>query len=67
MIIYVDNNSEPIKLALVFPAEEEKIKQRTLRSGDPCPNCRQAQLDYDGQLNLACPVCAFAAAGACFS
>jgi hypothetical protein len=63
----VDNSSKPDELALVFPAEEEKPKQKALRSGDQCPKCQQARLDYDGQLNLACPACGYAAGGACFS
>jgi hypothetical protein len=36
-----------------------------LRRGDLCPNCRQAQLDYDGLLNLSCPRCSYALGG-CF-
>ncbi len=26
-------------------------------SGDICPACGQARLDFDGMLNLACPHC----------
>lgn len=40
---------------------------KTLRSGDQCPKCKQAQLDYDGLLNLACPGCGYTLTGACFS
>jgi hypothetical protein len=67
MTISVDNRSEFFELALVFPAEEGRPKRSALRSGERCPKCQQAQLDYDGQLNLACPACGFAAAEACFS
>ena len=27
------------------------------RAGELCPKCRQAQLDYNGLLNLVCPHC----------
>jgi hypothetical protein len=37
-----------------------------LRSGDLCPQCRGGRLDYDGMLNLTCPVCAYAVGG-CFT
>ena len=38
-----------------------------LRSGDVCPRCRGERLDYDGLLNLVCPVCGFTPGGGCFS
>jgi hypothetical protein len=63
----VDNNREPGEPALVFPTGEENPKRKALRSSDLCPKCRQARLDYDGQLNLACPACGFAAGVACYS
>lgn len=31
----------------------------TLHSGMLCPVCSQGKLDYDGLLNLTCPVCGF--------
>jgi hypothetical protein len=37
-----------------------------LRSGDLCPNCREATMDYDGLLNLVCPQCGYRHAG-CFT
>ena len=37
-----------------------------LRAGDICPVCREERLDYDGLLNLSCPVCGPAAVG-CFT
>ncbi len=36
------------------------------RSGDHCPRCAQANLDYDGRLNLSCPACGYAVGG-CFT
>lgn len=44
----------------------EKDMRYPLRSGDLCPNCRAARLDYDGLLNLACPQCRYTLGG-CFS
>lgn len=37
-----------------------------IRSGDRCPHCAQANLDYDGMLNLSCPACGYAVGG-CFT
>lgn len=36
------------------------------RSGDMCPKCGEAVLEYDGLLNLACPKCGYAVGG-CFT
>lgn len=38
-----------------------------LRSGDLCPHCRAGRMDYDGMLNLTCPICGFSPGGGCFS
>jgi hypothetical protein len=51
----------PPMVALIESAHIEK--KRELRSGDLCPQCKSARLDYDGLLNLSCPQCGFAAAG----
>ncbi len=45
---------------------EQEHSVRELRSGDLCPKCREALLDYDGLLNLACPGCGYAVGG-CFT
>jgi len=31
----------------------------TVKRGAPCPKCGQAALDYNGLLELECPVCGF--------
>jgi hypothetical protein len=33
------------------------------RSGDICPSCREARLDYNGLLNLGCSKCGYALRG----
>lgn len=43
-------NSEPIRL----------------RAGSLCPHCKTHRLDYDGQINLACPECGVISGG-CFT
>lgn len=37
-----------------------------LHAGDLCPVCGSERLDYDGLLNLTCPVCGPVAVG-CFT
>lgn len=46
--------------------QDESRPQKELRSGDGCPKCGAAVLEYDGLLNLACPHCGFAVGG-CFT
>lgn len=38
-------------------------KHRTVRAGEICPACEQGLLDYDGMLNLVCPICGWTAGG----
>jgi hypothetical protein len=38
-----------------------------VQAGDLCPACQQARLDFDGCLNLVCPVCGFFAGGGGFT
>lgn len=54
-----------IELPQTQPPFDVCLINRSLRSGDLCPQCGQARLDYDGMLNLACPACGFALAGSC--
>lgn len=51
------------EIILILKEEKEEYPKKALRSGDLCPQCGQAQLDYDGMLNLACPQCGFAVGG----
>jgi uncharacterized Zn finger protein (UPF0148 family) len=44
----------------------EKIPARELLAGDLCPACKEAQMDYDGLLNLVCPNCGYTQGG-CFT
>ena len=41
-------------------------KPQRLRAGSLCPYCKAHQLDYDGQINLACPQCGVISGG-CFT
>lgn len=45
---------------------DESHSHKEPRSGDPCPKCGQAVLEYDGLLNLSCPNCGYAVGG-CFT
>jgi hypothetical protein len=58
-------NSAPFVLTtLDTPVNNEPGE--AMKAGDLCPNCHTGQLDYDGCLNLACPVCGYAIGG-CFT
>jgi hypothetical protein len=52
-----------LQIALVEPETAETRPVALLRSGDLCPICQTARLDYDGLLNLACPTCGYALGG----
>lgn len=51
------------ELSLLEPAPACQ-KTVTQRSGADCPSCGQGRLDYNGLLELACPLCGYVAAGA---
>ncbi len=38
---------------------------QSLRPGMTCPRCGTGTIDYDGLLELVCPVCGLKEAGAC--
>lgn len=40
---------------------------RLPRSGDVCPACGAAKLDYDGMLNLVCTRCGYIAGSGCYT
>jgi hypothetical protein len=48
---------EKILLGIEQPAAREV--GIPLHQGGLCPHCRQARLDYNGLLQLACPLCNF--------
>lgn len=56
----------PMELDISSQAENPdscRIRQVELQPGEACPKCHQDRLNYDGLLNLACPVCGFAIGG----
>ncbi|MEW6567474.1 MAG: hypothetical protein AB1449_04775 [Chloroflexota bacterium] len=46
------------------PRRSAKAMQGTPRAGSACPVCRRGTLEYDGCLNLVCPVCGYISTGA---
>lgn len=60
------NRIDPILTPPVIEEEQKDTPTGDLRAGDLCPQCKQAQLDYDGLLNLSCPKCGYAVGG-CFT
>lgn len=60
------NEKESLSLELEAPLEEPGQDHDEIRAGDLCPRCQQAEIDYDGMLNLVCPECGFVLAG-CFT
>lgn len=59
---------EKQEITLNLQTEDEDLsgQQENLKVGDECPKCHQATLDYDGLLNIVCPVCGYTLAG-CFT
>jgi rubredoxin len=43
------------------------VRRSALRCGEPCPACGKGVLDYNGLLDLECPLCGFTqgAGGGC--
>lgn len=39
--------------------------EQGLRPGMTCPRCKQGTIDYNGLLELICPVCGLKETGAC--
>jgi len=48
-----------LELLLMGLNQPERRKTTPLRSGALCPQCGQGQLDYNGLLQLECPLCGF--------
>ena len=61
----VEENSAPFVLTVADLPRSGSLG-KALRLGDLCPKCHTGRLDYDGLLNLACPVCGYAIGG-CFT
>lgn len=48
----MENETQPEQ-----PEEEER--KIVIQYGAVCPACGKGRLDYDGMLNLVCPVCGY--------
>jgi hypothetical protein len=44
-------------------SQKDKLTATRLRAGMTCPCCHQAQLDYNGLLQLMCPRCGVVESG----
>jgi len=42
---------------------ESEAPASALKVGDLCPQCGQGKLDYNGTLDLECPVCGYIVGG----
>jgi hypothetical protein len=47
-------DTEPESMSNLLPEDEHG---KRLEAGKPCPFCGKGIADYDGVLNLRCPVC----------
>ncbi|MEW6028886.1 MAG: hypothetical protein ACOYZ8_06355 [Chloroflexota bacterium] len=48
---------------LLEPEPPARLVVPPLRRGELCPQCGEGRLDYNGTLDLACPVCGFTSGG----
>lgn len=46
-------------LLLGLDQPETHTAAKPLHKGELCPNCGEGRLEYNGLLQLACPVCGF--------
>jgi len=44
----------------------EDLEHLKITVGALCPNCKDGHLEYNGMLNLVCPICGWTAGG-CFT
>lgn len=61
-----DLPEEPFPISENLELTVEGKEPEPLKPGSICPKCGQGKLDYDGMLNLACPLCGFVDSG-CFT
>ncbi len=52
-------------LWLHLAQDENLASPKAAQPGQPCPRCHQGIMDYDGLLNLVCPVCHYVEGGGC--
>jgi hypothetical protein len=53
-------NLSSLEMLLLGLGQPRKVRgEEPLRKGAECPRCGQAQLDYNGILQLECPSCGF--------
>lgn len=57
------NEKTLIPYTLNTHLEDQVIQIYDPRPGDPCPQCIDGHLDYDGLLNLVCQQCGYTLAG----
>lgn len=55
-----------VTITLESQSETTTEERKEIRAGDLCPQCQQAEIDYDGMLNLVCLQCGYTLAG-CFT
>jgi uncharacterized protein (DUF983 family) len=59
-----EGEDEALKPVLI-PLEDQS-REKATGAGSLCPKCHHGVLDYDGMLNLSCPVCGYKEGG-CFT
>lgn len=58
-----ESNAPQVELPLFLREQAPMQVSAPLRRGDVCPNCGEGRLDYNGLLNLECPLCRWALSG----
>lgn len=56
---------ESLQAPRIEPQTQPEPTRTVMRVSEPCPRCGLGRLDYNGLLELECPVCGYHEGGGC--